>query len=210
MTGKRRVDQVVRWLLVVVILAAGIGVAWGWGRTGDQPEPATAAGEQPASVVLYAAWQPVASARTVLYRSADQGETWQPVPLKTGIASVVAWASDGADRVAVALSDGGVFRSGNRGDRWTSVAASLPALSLVFGDGGDLFIGTSGQGVWLQKGSDDPEPLVSSADLSGAAVQFLAFAGGGSLPRRPVRCTSPPTMGATSLRRGRCQAACRP
>lgn len=178
MTGKRRVDQVVRWLLVVVILAAGIGVAWGLGRTGDQPEPATAAGEQPAPVVLYAAWQPVAGARAVLYRSADQGEIWQPVPLKTGIASVVAWASDGADRVAVALSDGGVFRSGNRGDRWTSVAASLPALSLVFGDGGDLFIGTSGQGVWLQKGSDDPEPLTSSADLSGSAVEFLAFAGG--------------------------------
>ncbi|HNS50589.1 MAG TPA: HEAT repeat domain-containing protein [Anaerolineae bacterium] len=176
MTDKRRLNQVLRWLLVVAILAAGIGAAWALGRGRSEPGAATSSTEQPAPVVQYAAWQPVAGARAVLYRSANLGETWQPVPLKTGIASVVAWASDGADRVAVALSDGGVFRSGNRGDRWTSVAASLPASSLAFGEGGELFIGTSGRGVWLQRGSDDPEPL--AAGPSGAPVEFLATVGG--------------------------------
>ena len=180
MADRERWNRIARWVLAALILAAGLSAALAWGRVPREAQPASSAVEEaPSDTMLYAAWQPVAGARTVLYRSADRGETWQPVPVRTGIASVIVWASDGADRVAVALSDGSLLRSGNQGERWSSVGSTLPVLSLAFGVDGQLFIGTDGLGVWRQVERDDPAPLASAGtDLSGASVRFLALAGG--------------------------------
>ncbi len=179
MAEKRRLNRTLRWVLAALILAAGLSAALAWGRVPREAEPVSGLDETPPAAMLYAAWQPASGARTVLFRSADRGETWQPVPVRTGIASVTAWASDGADRVAVALSDGSLLRSGNQGERWSNVASTFPVLSLAFGADGQLFIGTDGQGIWRQVDRDAPTPLAAAGtELAGASVRSLALAGG--------------------------------
>lgn len=173
MQGKHRLSRTLRWVLSALFIAAGWTTAWAWGSAA---EPRTAA---PVTPALYAAWQPTGAPRTLLFRSTDQGTSWQPLALPTQ-ATPVAWAGDGANRVAVSLSDGPVFSSDNRGKSWKQVAGELPpVLSLVWDGQGDLYLGTAGGGIYRQAAGGALEPIAAGQrDLASKPVSHLVLVDG--------------------------------
>ncbi len=92
-------------------------------------------------------WQPEGSQQAGLFRSADKGETWQPLGLPQSGAPV-AWAYDGGDRLAVVVDGGSLFVSKDRGDTWKAVADDLPTLSLAWSQDGVLYAGTDQKGIY--------------------------------------------------------------
>jgi HEAT repeat protein len=133
----------------------------------------------PATPILYAAWQATGAPQALLFRSTDQGASWVPLALPDH-ASPVAWAGDGANRVAVSLSDGPVFSSEDRGESWKPVAGELlPVLSLVWDGQGNLYFGTAGHGIYRQAAGGALEPLAAGQqDLASTPVSHLALVGG--------------------------------
>jgi HEAT repeat protein len=145
MERDERRTRTIRWVLSVLLVALGLSVSWAWGRVARLAE-LPAAPSAPQETVLYAAWQPAEAAQAVLFHSMDGGATWQPMELPMDAAPVV-WADDGGQRVAVALDDGSLLRSEDRGKSWTSVPVNLPILSLVWDSTGNLYLGTDRQGI---------------------------------------------------------------
>ena len=92
----------------------------------------------------------------------------------------LAWAGDGANRVAVSLSNGPVFRSEDRGESWKQVAGELlPVLSLAWDGQGDLYFGTAGHGIYRQSAGGALEPIsAGQRDLASKSVNHLALVGG--------------------------------
>jgi hypothetical protein len=172
MQGKHRLSRTLRWVLSALIVAAGWTTAWAWGSVAESRAAA------PAAPVLYAAWQPTGAPRALLFRSTDQGTSWEPLVLPAQ-ATPVAWAGDGAHRVAVSLSDGHVFSSDDQGKSWKQVAEDLPVLSLVWDGQGDLYLGTAGQGINRQAAEGVLEPIVAGQqDLTSKPVSHLVLVGG--------------------------------
>lgn len=104
MQTKQRLSGTLRWVLSALIVAAVLTLP-AWGRAAGAVEPV--------APVLYAAWQPSGVPQVLLFRSSDQGASWEPLTLPNQ-ATAVAWAGDAANRVAVSLSDGRVFSSEDR------------------------------------------------------------------------------------------------
>jgi HEAT repeat protein len=166
MQGKHRLSRTLRWALSVLIVAAGLTTAWAWSSVAGPHAPALA----PVTPVLYAAWQPSGAPQALLFRSSDQGVSWEPL----------AWAGDGANRVAVSLSAGPVFSSEDRGESWKQVAGELlPVLSLAWDSQGDLYFGTAGHGIYRQAAGGALEPIAAGQqDLASKPVSHLALVGG--------------------------------
>jgi HEAT repeat protein len=176
MKGKSRATRTIRWILSLALLVTGLSVSWAWGQVARLAEPPPASAE-PQTPALYAAWQPAETEQPLLFRSVDEGASWQPLALPEG-AIPVAWAGDGGDRVAVALADGTLLRSEDRGDTWAGVAAGLSVLSMAWDGAGNLYLGTEGQGVHRLSAAGVLAPMApAQAELASSSVQHLALAG---------------------------------
>ncbi len=92
-----------------------------------------------------------AATRGGLFRSADGGQSWQPVPELSGPANAVATAPGG---VVYASSRGEVLRSADRGETWTSIRRGLggwrtvSSLAVDPEDPRRVYAGTFGGGVY--------------------------------------------------------------
>ncbi|HSJ55278.1 MAG TPA: HEAT repeat domain-containing protein [Anaerolineae bacterium] len=172
MQGKHRLSRTLRWVLSALIVAAGWTTAWAWGSAA---EPRAAA---PVTPVLYAAWQPTGAPEALLFRSTDQGISWEQLALPAQ-ARPVSWAGDGAHRVVVSLSDGQVFSSDDRGKSWKQVAGDLPVLSLVWDGQGNLYLGTAGHGIYRQTVGGALEPIAAGQQaLTSNPVSHLVLVDG--------------------------------
>jgi len=170
-TGSTRI---MRWGMSVLLVAVGLTVTWAWGQVASlAPPPPSALEAQPP--VVYAAWQPAGADGVLLFRSTDEGATWQPLDLP-GQRVPTVWAGDAGDRLAVATSDGSLLTSPDRGDSWTLASVDLPILSLTWDGEGSLYLGTDGQGVHRLEGDGGLTPLAAKqADLDSAPVVALAW-----------------------------------
>ncbi len=166
-----------RWLLSLLLIVVGISIAWAWGQVVRLAEPQAAETEsQP--LALYAAWQPAGSEQTVLFRSTDGGSTWQPLSLPAG-KSPRAWADDGGRRLAVALDGGLLLRSEDQGESWSTEVEGVRVLGLVWGEAGDLYLGTDGQGIYRLAADGSLAALATAPrELASAAVRHLAWVDG--------------------------------
>jgi len=87
----------------------------------------------------------------------------------------VAWADDGANRVAVVLEDRAVIRSDRAGEHWKPVVETLRVTSLAWDEAGTLYLGTDGQGVYRQAPNGTPVELTGSqAELAESRVVAMA------------------------------------
>ena len=174
MKVNRKTSWIIRRMLSAFLVVVGLSTTWAWGQVARLAAPKPASVEQPAAAV-YAAWQPEGGEHAALFRSTDEGTTWQALSLPAG-REPVAWADDGGKRLAVTLDDGQVLRSEDRGDSWTTVVQDLPVLSLTWGSDGSLYLGTNGHGVYRQAADGSLAALpdgrgeLSSAEIVGLAV----------------------------------------
>jgi len=177
MQTKHRLSGALRWVLSALIVAAALASASGWGR---------AAEVEPVAPVLYAAWQPTGVTQVLLFRSSDQGASWEPLTLPNQ-ATPVAWAGDEANRVAVSLSDRQVFSSEDRGKSWKLVVGDLPVLSLVWDGQGGLYLGTAGHGIYRQAAGGAVGPISAGQPaLNSKPVSHLALVGGRLVAATPA------------------------
>ena len=146
MKSSQRKDRTIRWALSVILAMAGMATMWAWGQV-DLVAGTAAPVKEPEEPILYAVWQPVGAEHAILFRSRDEGSTWQPLALPRASLPVT-WADDGGKRVAVATDDGSLLRSDDGGDLWVVAVRDLPILSLAWGDDGSLHVGTDGRGVY--------------------------------------------------------------
>jgi hypothetical protein len=157
MQSKHRLSRTLRWLLGVLIVTAGLTTAWAWASVVEPRAPAPA----PVTPVLYAAWQASGAPQALLFRSTDQGTSWEPLALPDQ-ATPLAWDGDGANRVAVSLSAGPVFSSEDRGKSWEQATGELlPVLSLAWDSQGDLYFGSVGHGIYRQAAGGALEPIAA-------------------------------------------------
>lgn len=178
MRSRERTIRIVRWVLSVLLVIAGLSGTWAWGQVASLAEPESAARE-PETVTLYASWLPADAVHEALFRSIDGGQTWQELMLPND-ARPVAWVAGDAGKLAVALDSGTVLHSVDSGDTWVVVCEDLAVLSLAWGLHDDLYLGTEGQGIYHL--GDVLTPVAGlSADLEGAAVRHLAMAPDGQL-----------------------------
>jgi HEAT repeat protein len=140
--------RTIRQILGAMLVVVGLSTTWAWGAVARLAAPPLE-NQEPQGAASYAAWQPASAEQVTLFRSIDEGSTWQPLTLPHGSAPV-AWADDGGQRVAVVMDDGVLLQSGDRGDTWVVAAQDLAVLSLVWDDSGRLTVGTEGQGVYRQ------------------------------------------------------------
>jgi len=173
MQSKHSLSRTLRWVLSALIIVAGLTTAWAWGSAAES-RAAT-----PVTPVLYGAWQPTGEPRALLFRSTDHGTSWESLALPAQ-ATPVSWAGDGANRVAVSLSNGQVFSSDDWGESWKQVAGELlPVLSLVWDGQGDLYLGTAGRGIYRQAAEGALEPIAAGQrDLTSKSVSQLVLVGG--------------------------------
>jgi HEAT repeat protein len=217
MTTKNNSHRTIRWLSSVALVVAGLSLTWAWGQVARLAEPQQVEAE-PAPPAVYAVWQPADPRAAVLFRSTDQGATWQSLALPSG-APPRTWAYDGGERLAVEAGDGSLFISHDRGESWDMVSAELPILSLAWGESGDLYLGTDGLGVYrLPSGGvlipiSDPQvelaslPVLHLAEVEGRlfaatpAFVFHADNAAGASALSPARWTrsQPVPEGITAL-----------
>jgi len=161
----------------VLLVVVGLSVTWAWGQVAHLAEPAPAE-PGPEVAALYAAWQPAEGEALVLHRSLDGGWTWEPLDLPGGQA-LRTWADDGRNRLAVALEDGSLLSSGDRGESWTATTPDLPVLSLAWDPSGNLYVGTDRGGIYLLGSAGAMTALTAGqAELGSSPVQHLAKADG--------------------------------
>ena len=177
MKQRGRTIRTIRQILGVMLVVVGLSTTWAWGAVARlaAPQPEI---QEPQVATFYAAWQPAGADQVTLFRSVDEGSTWQPLTLPHGSAPV-AWADDGGQRVAVAMDDGVLLQSGDQGDTWTVAARDIPVSSLVWGDNGSLYIGTDGQGVYrLASDGTWIDISATQGELATARIVGLALAEG--------------------------------
>jgi HEAT repeat protein len=194
--AKRQKVSNIRRILGVLLVVAGLSTTWAWGEVARLAEPSPAT-EQPPMAVLYAAWQLEDSERPSLFRSIDEGATWLPLALPSGTAPLT-WADDGSQRVAVATDDGSILRSSDRGDTWTVMAEGLPVTSLVWDNDGGLYLGTSGQGIYLLAADGTLLDITTTqSELASAQIVDLSLAVGHLFAATPTAIFYTEDRGAT-------------
>ena len=176
MGSKSRMIRTVRWSLSLILVIAGLSVTWAWGEVAQLAEPQPEASDS-LPLALYAVWQPNGADQLALFRSLDEGGSWQPLSLPQDVAPM-AWADDGRQGLAVALQDGSLAVSEDRGDSWTASSTEVPILSLTWNEAGSLYLGTDGRGVFRL--ADDGTFLAvtpAQTELAQAPVRHLAASG---------------------------------
>lgn len=181
MSARIKQTRIIRWLLSVAMVVAGLSLTWAWGQVSRLAEP-VAVEPAPQPSALYAVWQPDRADHNLLFRSSDGGTSWQPLVLPESAAPII-WVSDGGDRLALAMDDGALLVSQDQGDSWTVAAEQLPILSMAWGEAGDLYLGTDRQGIQslatdgtLTTINGAPEELATSPVLDLAVVDGRLFA----------------------------------
>jgi len=173
MDKRKRKNWIIRRTLGVILVVVALTTTWAWGEVAQLAEAAPLASERPVAV-LYAAWQPEGQELASLFRSMDGGATWQPLDLPRN-STPVTWADDGGSHVAVAMEDGALLRSGDRGENWIVATEGFGIVSLVWDDKGSLAFGTDGQGVYhLASDGTLIELSATQKDLASARVVGLA------------------------------------
>ena len=177
MDMRERIIKSSRWFLGLLLVVAGLSATWAWGEVArlagptpeDMPVPPTA---------LYAAWRAEGSERADLFRSTDEGGSWQPLTLPAD-AEPIAWADDGTQQVAAVLDDGSLLLSEDQGETWIEVETDLNISCLVWSDRAALYLGTDGHGVYhlttedaleaasMMKGSPTSDRIVSLSLIDG-------------------------------------------
>ncbi len=196
MERRQKIIKSIRRVLAVLIVVVGLSTTWAWGEVVRLAGSAPAT-EQPQVSTLYAAWQLEGSEQPSLHRSDDEGMTWQPLALPGG-AIPLAWADDGGQQVAVATGGGTLLRSGDRGGTWTAVADGLPVTSLVWGEDDDLYLGTSGQGIYrLEAGGTLVDIATTRAELASAQIVDLSISGSHFFAATPTAIYHTADRGAT-------------
>ncbi|MFN2291118.1 MAG: HEAT repeat domain-containing protein [Anaerolineae bacterium] len=180
MESKERAIRIVRWMLSVLLVAVGLSATWAWGQVAQLAEPETGIG-QPETPTLYASWQAADDAEPLLFRSRDQGQTWQALSLRDGTAPTV-WVAGVSGQIAVALDDGTVLRSADGGDTWDTAPTDLAVLSLAWGRHDDLYLGTDTQGIYRLAANGVLSPVSGlPSGLSTAPIRQLAVTADGRL-----------------------------
>jgi HEAT repeat protein len=188
MSKRRSVFEAVRWILAVLLVVGGLSATWAWGEVARlaAPEPGV---QPPLANALYAAWQPEDGEQISLFRSMDEGQTWQLLALPV-TAAPVAWADNGGQNVAVVLDDGSLVLSEDQGVSWVVAETGLEIASLTWDSGDTLYLGTAGRGVYrlttdgalavstMMRANSAPERITS---LSLAAGRLFAATPGGVL-----------------------------
>ncbi len=163
MKESRNATRIIRSVSSLLLIVVGFSTVWAWGEVARLAGPEPVIGE-PQTATLYAAWRPEESEQAILFRSLDEGDSWQPLALPQGPAPVL-WADDGGDHLAVVREDDSLLRSQDRGDSWVAVTTDLRVVSLAWGDAGNLYLGTDGHGVYLKTADGS---LTAIADTEGA------------------------------------------
>lgn len=181
---KRRKNKIVKSMrrgLGVLLVIAGLSITWAWGQVARLAEPAPGAVETP-PLALYAAWQTGEAEQANLFRSMDEGATWQPLALPAE-AGPVAWADNGRNSVAVAMTDGSLLLSADQGESWLIVEIDLDVLSLAWGSEDLLYLGTDGTGVYkldtgdvLLASSMMPDEMASTPIVGLSLIEGRLFA----------------------------------
>jgi HEAT repeat protein len=140
-----RTARTIRWILSIALVALGLSTTWAWGQVAHMAEPLNP-NPEPQPAVLYAAWQPAGAEHASLFRSLDGAATWQQLGLPEEGAPV-AWAHDEGTRVAVALDNGSLLSSADRGHTWSVVTRDVQASSLAWADG-TLVVGMEDGGLY--------------------------------------------------------------
>jgi HEAT repeat protein len=144
MHKRQRIVKTIRLALGLLLVMTGLSMAWAWGAVARMAESVA---EDTQVVAQYAAWQPEAAEGATLFRSTDEGGTWQPLSLPAEAEPII-WADDGGKRVVVVTGDGSVLWSSDLGENWVVRAKGLPVSSLVWDDDGGLYLGTNGRGIY--------------------------------------------------------------
>jgi HEAT repeat protein len=171
MKRKQSTVRTIRQLLGVMLVVVGLSATWAWGAVARMAPPPVV--QEPQVAAFYAAWQPAGDEQVSLFRSMDEGSTWQPLTLPSGSAPVT-WADDGGQRVAVATDDSVLLRSEDQGDTWIVAAPDLPVSSLAWSDDGSLYVGTDGQGIYRQA-SDGTLVDISATQGELATARIVAL-----------------------------------
>jgi len=106
-----------------------------------------------------------------LFRSTNQGESWQLLGLADKFINAILITPDG--KMFVGTSWHGAFRSSDNGSTWQPINVGFTSdivLSLALGNGGSLFAGTSTAGVFRSTNSGDIWQYVG---LQGSYVQDI-------------------------------------
>jgi HEAT repeat protein/photosystem II stability/assembly factor-like uncharacterized protein len=173
MSDRNKGARIVRWLLGVALVAVGLSLTWAWGEVARLAEPSPAELQLRPSV-LYAVWQPAAVGHTVLFRSEDEGASWHPLALPNDGVPVT-WDSDGADGLAVAMDNGSLLLSQDRGETWEVLDIAFPVLSLAWDGVGNLFLGTKAQGIYRMAADHTLVPILPVAgELASSPIFHLA------------------------------------
>ena len=177
METRARISRGIRWFLGLLLIVAGFSTTWAWGEVARLagPAPEVVPGSQ---VALYAAWQPEEAEQLHLFRSTDEGESWQSLALPAD-AGLIAWADDGGQQVASVLDNGLLLLSEDQGESWIEVETGLDIASLIWSDGEGLYLGTDTHGVYhlategavaatsMMKGNPLSDRIVSLALIDG-------------------------------------------
>lgn len=84
-----------------------------------------------------------------IYRSIDNGENWDFVPISTFCWAVQSWKFDSSGNIYIGTyQNSGVYKSVDDGLHWTHVGLYRSVQSLEINSEGDIFAGTQGQGVY--------------------------------------------------------------
>jgi HEAT repeat protein len=165
MDMRERTMKGIRWFLGLLLVVVGLSTTWAWGEVARLAGPAPGVVEMPPAA-LYAAWQADAAEQATLFRSKDEGGSWQPLALPAD-AQPIAWADSGRQHVAVVLEDGSLLLSEDQGETWIIVEPGLEISSLAWSDRDSLYLGTDGAGVY-HLATD--EALVANSMMQGESA----------------------------------------
>ncbi|MCL7455275.1 MAG: HEAT repeat domain-containing protein, partial [Anaerolineae bacterium] len=180
MGSKEKTLRLLRWMLSVLLVIAGLSATWAWGQVAQLAEPEIGTGKAEAPA-LHAAWQPAGRDHKILFRSVDEGQSWQPLALPDD-AAPTAWIATEGGQLAVALENETVVRSQDAGDTWNLVVEDLPVLSLARGRHEDMYLGTDGQGLYRLASNGVLAPVAGLPSvLEAAPLRHLGTAASGRL-----------------------------
>ena len=91
-----------------------------------------------------------------LFRSLDQGQTWQVVKLPAATINVLALSAD--KTCLLAATDAGIFQSKDQGESWSEILSMPDVITLALKDGMAL-AGVGDQGAWIAPHLTDWQPV---------------------------------------------------
>jgi photosystem II stability/assembly factor-like uncharacterized protein len=91
-----------------------------------------------------------------LFRSVDQGQTWQTLALPAATVNALSVSQDNTRLLAA--TEIGILQSRDKGETWSEILSMPDAITLTFKDGIAL-AGMGDQGAWMATHLDDWQPI---------------------------------------------------